>query len=275
MSANTAQPFDNSPRQNRRIRPVRTTSSLRAMRDTTPRSSCQRDATRRQNATVLCTSAGLSPGRSCIVLLRPESPSLPRTNLIAKCRPQNDAIPPRPPRHLFCLLGCKACWSAIFSRLTRSRSTNQSPFPTTRDPQCPVNGGAAGGVAASLDSAMQHALSCLVIQHGHCIVDIVEQVRGQPANDPRPNKALCPDRLGHLLVGYQHCDLICQIAQEGVTPQWQVQQFRRGQDPENHQSTTRHLQSVLRSICRGQDAGQYLVLDDTILDIWRDVHVSH
>jgi hypothetical protein len=138
-----------------------------------------------------------------------------------------------------------------------------------------INGGAAGGVAASLDSAMQHALSCLVIQHGHCIVDIVEQVRGQPANDPRPNKALCPDRLGHLLVGYQHCDLICQIAQEGVTPQWQVQQFRRGQDPENHQSTTRHLQSVLRSICRGQDAGQYLVLDDTILDIWRDVHVSH
>jgi len=43
---------------------------------------------------------------------------------------------------------------------------------------------------------MQHALSCLVIQHGPCLVDIVELVRGQTAEDPRPNKACVQIDLG-------------------------------------------------------------------------------
>ncbi|EGZ23018.1 hypothetical protein PHYSODRAFT_324285 [Phytophthora sojae] len=126
----------------------------------------------------------------------------------------------------------------------------------------------------ALDATMQHALSRLALQHGHSLVKIVELVRGQTTEDPRPNKALCPDRLRRLLAGYQHCDLICQIAAVGVSPRWQVQRSQRQAVPDNHQSANRHLHAVLRSIRRGQDAGQYLVLDDTILRRWKNTHVS-
>ncbi|KAE9016061.1 hypothetical protein PR003_g8694 [Phytophthora rubi] len=42
----------------------------------------------------------------------------------------------------------------------------------------------------------------------------------------------------------------------------------------NHGSASRHLNGVLKAILKGQDAGQYLVLDDKVLHIWKNIQIS-
>ncbi|OWY91890.1 hypothetical protein PHMEG_00039329, partial [Phytophthora megakarya] len=127
---------------------------------------------------------------------------------------------------------------------------------------------------ASLNSQLQHALSRLVLQHNLSLVDVVSLVRGQTDEDPRPNKALCPVRLRRLLHGYQHCDLICQIASDGISPSWSKQVQRHSQRTDNHQSAIRYATAVTRSIRLGQDAGTYLVLDEAVLQRWPEIHLS-
>ncbi|KAE8951474.1 hypothetical protein PF011_g32965, partial [Phytophthora fragariae] len=53
-----------------------------------------------------------------------------------------------------------------------------------------------------LDVEAQRALSELVRRSNLSLADTIRVWRGQTATDPRPNKALCPDPLEWLLVGY-------------------------------------------------------------------------
>jgi hypothetical protein len=112
---------------------------------------------------------------------------------------------------------------------------------------------------AHLNTSLQAALSTLVSDHGYTVQALVELVRGQTADDFRPNKALCPRRLAHLLGGYKFAGLVCSVAGQGIRPRWKTSALMLSHGAKNHQSANRHLNAVIKSVRRGQEAGQYLV----------------
>ncbi|RLN27402.1 hypothetical protein BBJ28_00024183, partial [Nothophytophthora sp. Chile5] len=118
------------------------------------------------------------------------------------------------------------------------------------------------------------ALSALLEQRKYDLPTLVRVVRGETEADPRPNKALCFRRIAGLLTGYEHSSLLCDIAAHGIHPTWITKQPRQGRVVANHQSANRHLNAVIRSIRSGQDAGQYLVLNQESMNLLPDVHVS-
>ncbi|KAG2973761.1 hypothetical protein PC119_g22830 [Phytophthora cactorum] len=128
--------------------------------------------------------------------------------------------------------------------------------------------------ATLLDSTRQLALSTLVRNHGFSLVQLVELARGQTPEDRRPNKALCPRRYEVLLQGYRHERLLRSIAAEGISTRWLHPDPLPDEPPANHQFAKRHLGAVVSSICMGQDAGQYLILDDEIVFAWHGVQFS-
>ncbi|ETI54057.1 hypothetical protein F443_03087, partial [Phytophthora nicotianae P1569] len=71
-------------------------------------------------------------------------------------------------------------------------------------------------------------------------------LRGEDEGDPRPNKALDPDRLQLVLQGYPHLDLLIRIAERGLEAQWIPGPSRRGPPPKNHGSCKRYLRAVTR-----------------------------
>jgi hypothetical protein len=131
-----------------------------------------------------------------------------------------------------------------------------------------------GAVRYQLNHTLQRALSDLVLTARLSLPDVVALVRGQSTDDPRPNKALFPERYNLLLQGYRHRELLSNIAAHGVVPVWNRAEPPRQSAPSNHQSANRHLNAVVRSVRQGQDAGQYLVVDDRVLALWQGVHFS-
>ncbi|OWZ09219.1 hypothetical protein PHMEG_00018116 [Phytophthora megakarya] len=125
-----------------------------------------------------------------------------------------------------------------------------------------------------LDSKKQKTLSTLVWEHGYCLVELVELVRGQTQYDRRPKKALCPQHYGVLLKGYRHQRLLQSMADEGILPRWHSSVTHQCRPPPSHHSKNRHLAAVAVSIRKGHDAGQYLVLDEDIASLWPHVLVS-
>ncbi|OWY92049.1 hypothetical protein PHMEG_00039102, partial [Phytophthora megakarya] len=121
-----------------------------------------------------------------------------------------------------------------------------------------------------LNQPLQAALTKLVVIHGYSIPELVELTR----RDYRPNKALCPRRLARLLQGYVHCDLVCSVASEGITPSWNASIRKPSAYPKNHQSANRHLNALVGSVRSGQDGGQYLVLTEEALQYLPRVHFS-
>lgn len=125
-----------------------------------------------------------------------------------------------------------------------------------------------------LDHELQRALSALIRHHGFSLVTVAELIRGQSEGDYRPNKALSPERYKILLAGYKHQQFLITVAQQGIVPSWSRQAPLQSRLPENHKSTRRHLNAVLKSIRQGQDAGQYLVLDEDVLSLCGPVQIS-
>ncbi|KAF4136654.1 hypothetical protein GN958_ATG14144 [Phytophthora infestans] len=126
----------------------------------------------------------------------------------------------------------------------------------------------------SLDSSRIRAFSKLVRRRCYSLPELVELVRGQMTQDRRPNKALCPQRYELLLRGYRHQRLLQSIATTGICPGWLRPGTHQNKRPANHHSATRHLSAVIASIRKGQDACQYLVVEEDIAALWADVQIS-
>ena len=118
------------------------------------------------------------------------------------------------------------------------------------------------------------ALSALATDANVSFIQLVQLVRGETAADPRPNKALRPNDYKRLLVGYEHVDLLAEAAVGGLRPEWKLGASRPPAAPQNHQSANRNLNAIVRSVRNGQDAGQYLVVNASLLQKWNNVHVS-
>ncbi|POM81650.1 Hypothetical protein PHPALM_347 [Phytophthora palmivora] len=129
-------------------------------------------------------------------------------------------------------------------------------------PVPPHKRGVKGPRRNQLNRSLQTALSALIVARGYSIPELVELARGQTPSDYRPNKALCPD------------DIVCLVAARGITPRWATPVAHGRLHVNNHQSANRHLNAVVVSIRRGQDAVQYLVLSDDVLQHLEGVHIS-
>lgn len=149
-----------------------------------------------------------------------------------------------------------------FRKVTSSTSTEK---PTAFNSKLPKY---------QLDASKQTALSDLVINHGFRLQQVVELSRGQTKSDPRPNKALSPRRPQQLLRGYQHCELVCRAATIGIDPEWATHQPKQVHIPQNHRSEDRHLNTIVRSIHEGQVGGQYMVLNESVLDHITKIQIS-
>ncbi|KAG3209355.1 hypothetical protein PC129_g19631 [Phytophthora cactorum] len=125
-----------------------------------------------------------------------------------------------------------------------------------------------------LDRAAQTTLTTLSTAHDFTVQALVKLMRGQTSSDYLPNKTLCPLRLAALLHGYKHCQLVCSVASREIAPQWKSTAPPLAAITKNHQSANRHLNPVVKSVRKGQDARQYLVLVDTVTSHVVGVHVS-
>ncbi|EGZ27638.1 hypothetical protein PHYSODRAFT_476727 [Phytophthora sojae] len=123
----------------------------------------------------------------------------------------------------------------------------------------------------------QHGFSRLISRSQFTLEQVVELEKGQSPEDPRPNKALSPNRLHRLLEGFEHRDSLCSAARFGIDPQWSTQnqeQQEQQRIPTNHKSADRHLNTVVKSVREGQDGGQYLVLDANVLETLGNIRIS-
>ncbi|KAE9056022.1 hypothetical protein PF010_g31919 [Phytophthora fragariae] len=129
-----------------------------------------------------------------------------------------------------------------------------------------------------LDVEAQRALSELVRRSNLSLADTIRVWSGQTATDPRPNKALCPDPLEWLLVGYEQQSLVLESIRTGIQhffhPHGAV--ISRGQDIErsNHKSAAVLENSLLHSIRDGQVLGTYMVVDKDVATRWPAICIS-
>lgn len=119
-----------------------------------------------------------------------------------------------------------------------------------------------------VDLAAVNRLSTVIRQRDLTLVETVQLLRGESEADPRPNKALDPRRLSWLLEGYEHRDLLVRTAKSGFKATWKQPAASQQTLPSNHKSAQSHRQALLRSIRRGQDAGEYLVVDLEVFRRW-------
>ncbi|KAJ8524273.1 hypothetical protein ON010_g16845 [Phytophthora cinnamomi] len=87
-----------------------------------------------------------------------------------------------------------------------------------------------------LNYEKQRVVTAMAIDHGMSLPNIVEIVRGQSTQDPRPNKAMHPSRLNKLLDGYKHKAFPVTIALEGIQPLWRAGAPHRTRLLKNHGS---------------------------------------
>ena len=159
---------------------------------------------------------------------------------------------------------------AIRDGLKLAWSTYAIPYPKPVPTSRTVN----NANRHMLDTERSRAMSDLAQEARLPMRDLIMLVRGESMADPRPNKALRPSDYRWLLAGYEHVATLVEAATVGFRPEWKEEVAPPAVVPSNHQSANRHLNAVVRSIRSGQDAGQYLVVDDALLDVWKTVHVS-
>ncbi|GMF44463.1 unnamed protein product [Phytophthora fragariaefolia] len=125
-----------------------------------------------------------------------------------------------------------------------------------------------------LNLEKQRVVSALALEYQMSLQDIVEIVRAQSSSDPCPNKAMYPSRFASLLAGYTHKNRLVQIAREGIQPSWKVSNPMQTNPMKNHGSASHHLNGVLKAIRKGQDAGQYRVVDIKVLRPWKNIQIG-
>lgn len=127
---------------------------------------------------------------------------------------------------------------------------------------------------SALDTEAMASLSALARRPGTTLESLVQLVRGDTIEDPRPNKALRPADYRWLLRGYKHCEFMAEAAERGLRPRWLAEVPITMRVHKNHQSANRYLASVVKSIRGGQDGSQYLMVDDALLQAWPEIQVS-
>jgi hypothetical protein len=125
-----------------------------------------------------------------------------------------------------------------------------------------------------LDSNSIKNLTSLVNRLDLSLSSLVLAVRGQTNDDFRPNKALDPGRLERLLGNYPLVRVVVDAAAVGFTPTWNQRDPHQDRPPPNHTGARQHPNILLKAIREGQDAGQYLVLDDQVMSKWTHVQCS-
>ncbi|EGZ12499.1 hypothetical protein PHYSODRAFT_517512 [Phytophthora sojae] len=102
----------------------------------------------------------------------------------------------------------------------------------------------------------------------------VELVRGQTADDYRPNKNLVPGVLNEVCKSYAHLEELQRIVQGGVEVRLSKTPPRQVQRPPNHGSARDRLNVLRKNIRKEQDAGRCLVLDRDRLKQWPEIIIS-
>jgi hypothetical protein len=117
-----------------------------------------------------------------------------------------------------------------------------------------------------LDRSKQEIYSNFLHRSKMTLPDFVRLLRGETLEDPRPNKALEVPNHMPCWESFQYRREWEGIVREGVRPRWIDPFVHNRARPANHGSALRALNSIVKNIRKGQDAGQYLVLDIDLLD---------
>ncbi|EGZ16354.1 hypothetical protein PHYSODRAFT_508467 [Phytophthora sojae] len=122
---------------------------------------------------------------------------------------------------------------------------------------------------------MVNMLSDLAVKSRMHLADFIRLVRGQTADDPRPNKDLYElprPPAPHLRTTWSRWN---DVVRHGVVPEWLPQRpTLKSQRPPNHGSLSDHLPNVWRHIRKGQKEGRYLVVRASLAEQWKEVFIS-
>ena len=130
------------------------------------------------------------------------------------------------------------------------------------------------GPRFSLDIGLANAMTELASRADLDLPALVELHRHQTSNDYRPNKALRPRALHALYAGYKLRDHIVAMADEGFVASWTQPNPTQATPLPPHKSASEHLNALTRALRDGQDAGQYLILNDSILQRYQHIQCS-
>eukprot|EP00644_Phytophthora_capsici_P008760 jgi/Phyca11/111366/e_gw1.20.684.1 len=102
----------------------------------------------------------------------------------------------------------------------------------------------------------------------------VRLLRGESAQDTRPNKGLELPPTKPEWLSYRYRGEWEYIVRHGVRPKWKSSFPKQVTPPKHHASARLALNPLIKQIRKGQDAGQYLVLDIDLLSILENVTCS-
>jgi hypothetical protein len=125
-----------------------------------------------------------------------------------------------------------------------------------------------------LNTQLQTTLSEFVRRTRIKLPDFVELLRGQTADDYRPNKSMVPSVLSAACQGYDHLPCLLDVARSGVRVPLSAPIPRQTTRPPNHGSANDRYNILVKNIRKKQDAWWCIVVDDDILEIWPEVHIG-
>lgn len=104
--------------------------------------------------------------------------------------------------------------------------------------------------------------------------EFVRILRGETTYDSRPNKALEIPPDTPAWSSYRYRPEWEAIIQHGVQPKWKSSFPAQSKPPKNHASAQLAINALIKQIRKGQDAGQYLVLDIELLPMLDNISCS-
>lgn len=132
----------------------------------------------------------------------------------------------------------------------------------------------AADAPPALNKPLQGVLSEFVRRTRVRLPAFVEHLRGQSADDYRPNKNMVPPVIQCVCTGYQHIDALVDIAASGARVPLLRPVPRQRTYPANHKSAVEWYPVLVKNIRKKQDLWRCIVVDLDILEIWPEVHIS-
>ncbi|TYZ58690.1 hypothetical protein PybrP1_001949 [[Pythium] brassicae (nom. inval.)] len=121
------------------------------------------------------------------------------------------------------------------------------------------------GRSRSLNPTLKATMSEFVRRTHISLPRLAELVRGQTADDYRPNKSILLADLARACRGYRHLDRLLKIAHEGVSVKLAAPLPRQSGPPRNRGSARERLNLLRKNIRAEQDANRSIVVDLDIL----------
>ena len=147
-------------------------------------------------------------------------------------------------------------------------------YNITPPPVTPTHTTTTKGSQYHINTAMADAMTELALRANLDLPELVELQRNQTNHDYRLNKALHPLELHKLYAGYVHQDHITIMAIVGFLAAWSQTEPTQKEPIRSHKSASEHLNAFTRALREGQDAGQYLVLNESILQRYPGIQCS-